>query len=241
MSPVDGRKERWSAHRAARRREFVDAALRSLAADGPELRVERVAAEAGVSKPVLYRQFTGKADLLAALHERATAMLVEFLAPALDPSVSPNEQIRRAVDGFFAVLDDHPNFYRLVSRTADPSASAHEGHGVQAGVALAAVTLTGLFDEHLHAFGLDTRGAKPMAHAIVGMVHSTADWWLDTDDMNRKEVVDHLTPLVWAVLDSYLRRCGVVLDPDVPISSDDILLATPSRPGTTDPAPPVPS
>lgn len=37
------------------------AALRVLSKDGPELPMDAVAAEAGVTKPVLYRYFVGKA------------------------------------------------------------------------------------------------------------------------------------------------------------------------------------
>ena len=54
-------------HRDERRRRFVDAALRVLDADGPELPMDAVAAEAGVSKPVLYRYFSDKAALVDAL------------------------------------------------------------------------------------------------------------------------------------------------------------------------------
>jgi len=49
----DARRDRWSDHRARRRREFVDAALRVLEVQGPDLPMEAVAAEAGGTKPVL--------------------------------------------------------------------------------------------------------------------------------------------------------------------------------------------
>ncbi|MBW1598853.1 TetR/AcrR family transcriptional regulator [Streptomyces sp. JJ38] len=224
VQPVDGRRERWSTHRAARREEFVDAALRALAAHGPELRVERVAAEAGVSKPVLYRHFTDKAHLLAALHDRVTVMLMERLEPALDPTAAPRAQIRGAVDAFFSLLEDHPNLYWLVSRS-DPAGPASEGQGVRASKEMAAKTLAQIFDEYLHAYGLDTRGAEPLAHSIVGMVHSTADWWMQKPTLSRADVVAHLSDSVWDCLDGYLRRRGVELPPDTPLSPDDVLVA----------------
>ncbi|MFC7304689.1 TetR/AcrR family transcriptional regulator [Streptomyces monticola] len=226
---ADGRKERWRSHRAARREEFIDAALRALTKYGPELRVDKVAAEAGVSKPVLYRQFSGKTDLLEALHERATALLIERLVPAFDSSLAPVAQVRGAVDAFFSVLDEHPNLYWLVSRTI-PSGPSREGTGVRRGKALAATTLTQLFDEYLHAFGLDTRGAEPMAQVIVGMVHHTAEWWLESKSMTREEAVGFLTPVVWSAIDGFLAQQGVRIDPDVPVSPDDILSGLQRRP-----------
>ena len=40
----DARRDRWSSHRAQRRREFVDAALRVLQSHGPDLLMDAVAA-----------------------------------------------------------------------------------------------------------------------------------------------------------------------------------------------------
>ncbi|MDI3419231.1 TetR/AcrR family transcriptional regulator [Streptomyces luteolus] len=212
---ADGRRERWRTHRAARREEFIDAALRALARHGPELRVDQVAAEAGVSKPVLYRQFNGKTDLLEALHERATTLFMAALVPALDDSLAPIVQVRTALDAFFAVLDQHPNLYRLVNRTI-PEGPLAEGSAVRAGKELAAATLTRIFDERLHALGLDTRDAAPLAQAVVGLVHNTAEWWLTTRATTRAATVDFLTPVAWAAIAGHLARHGVHLDPHRP-------------------------
>ncbi|MCX2968392.1 MULTISPECIES: TetR/AcrR family transcriptional regulator [Streptomyces] len=229
MQPVDGRKERWRSHRAARREEFVDAALRALAAHGPELRVARVAAAAGVSKPVLYRHFADKDDLLAALHVRLTAMLMERLAPATDPAAAPTARIRGAIDALFSLLDEHPNLYRLVSRTLLTGPDSGR-QGVRSGKTLAARTLTQVFDAYLFAFGLGTRGAEPMAHAVVGMVHNTAEWWLEHGAAGRAETVDRLAEAVWDCFDGFLRRRGVTVDPGTPLPPEDALAA---RAGST--------
>lgn len=222
----DGRKSRWTAHRAARREEFIDAALRALAVHGPELHIGHVAQQAGVSKPVLYRQFADKADLLAALQERGVAMLVDRVMPALDDSLPPLDRVRGAIDGFFSLLEEHPNLYWLAARTI-PAGPRGEGTGVRAGKALTAAELTRIFDEGLHFFGLDTRGAEPWAHAIVGMVQNTAEWWLEKRTMSRQEVVDRLTEMVWANIDGFLRGYGIELDPKVPISPDQVMSASP--------------
>ena len=67
----DARRDRWSAHREQRRGEFIAAALRVLDKQGPELMtMDAVAAEAGVTKPVLYRYFSDKTALVAALGEQ---------------------------------------------------------------------------------------------------------------------------------------------------------------------------
>jgi len=61
----------------------VDAALRVLEAQGPDLPMDAVAAEAGVTKPVLYRYFQDKSALVGALAERGSEILLDRLLPAI--------------------------------------------------------------------------------------------------------------------------------------------------------------
>src|SRR5215472_2875182 len=92
----DARRDRWSVHRLQRRRQFVDAALRVLEAQGPDLLMDAVAAEAGVTKPVLYRYFSDKAELVDALAERGSEILSERLLPAIRAGVPALARVRDA-------------------------------------------------------------------------------------------------------------------------------------------------
>ena len=82
----------------------------------PELLIDEVAAEAGVTKPVLYRYFADKAELISALGERATETLFERLVPAITTDGPPMTRIREAVGAYFAVIDESPNLHRLLIR-----------------------------------------------------------------------------------------------------------------------------
>src|SRR3954469_9523208 len=114
----DARRERWREHRAARRAEFVEAALKALDEHGPDLAMEDVAAAAGVTKPVLYRHFTDKADLFTAVGQRGSEILFERLIPAINNEEAPVPRIRKSLDAFFSVIEDFPNVYRLLARQA---------------------------------------------------------------------------------------------------------------------------
>ncbi|WP_254878877.1 TetR/AcrR family transcriptional regulator [Streptomyces sp. NA04227] len=232
---TDGRRERWRGHKAARREEFVDAALRALAEHGPELRVEQVAREAGVTKPVLYRHFADKAGLQEAVHARGTHLLVTRLAPALDDSASPVDRIRGAVEGYLSLMEEQPNLYWFIRRTQPPG-PAEQASGVEAGKTIIAATLTHAFDEYLFAFGVDDTAAAPMAHAIVGMVQNTTEWWVIDKSMPREEIAEQLIGYIWSLLEGVLRRHGVELDPTVPLSAPDIQ-ATHSPAPTPTPTP----
>src|SRR3954470_8271704 len=91
----DGRRPRGEKHRAQRRAEFVEAALRVLADVGPDFGIEQVAVEAGVTQAGLCRHSPDKAYPLQARGERATEILLDRLIPALNSEEAPLPRIRK--------------------------------------------------------------------------------------------------------------------------------------------------
>lgn len=218
----DARRDRWRKHRIARRAEFVEAALRALAEHGPDLGMEHVAAEAGVTKPVLYRHFDDKADLFLALGRRGTDILFERLIPAINAELAPVPRIRMALDAYFGVIEEYPNLYRLLSRGPFPSEPV-DADVVEEDKKLIATTLSALLGDYMRMFRLDSGAAEPWAHGIVGMVQNTGDWWLDRQSMSREAVVEYLTQLIWAAIDGLCRQHGVEIDPDKPLEANRVV------------------
>jgi AcrR family transcriptional regulator len=212
----DARKHRWTSHRDERRRQFVDAALRVLDADGPELLMDAVAAEAGVSKPVLYRYFSDKATLVEALAERGSELLRARLLPAINSNGPVLDRVSDAVGAYFAVIDEHPNLYWLIARRdfVDPSVWRSIGHPDKESIANA---LTAVIGDYLRLFGLDSGAAEPWAHGVIGLVQSTGEWWLRRRSMSRAHVVAYVTKLVWAAVTGILGEAGVEVDPCQPL------------------------
>jgi AcrR family transcriptional regulator len=211
--PHDARRERWSAHRAQRREEFVGAALRVLASHGPELAMDMVAAEAGVTKPVLYRYFADKAALVRALGEYASALLQERLVPALTADGPALARIRDGVSAYFTIIDENPQLYWLLARHG--GADSSPGPGVVARQKeFIATTLTAVYGDYLCGFGLDSRAAEPWAFGITGLVQSTGEWWLDRRSVSRAQVTEYVSQLIWWALTGVLREAGIVPDPD---------------------------
>ncbi|GGS12899.1 TetR family transcriptional regulator [Actinokineospora fastidiosa] len=218
----DARRDRWKSHRAARREEFVEAALRALAEHGPDVGMEHVAAEAGVTKPVLYRHFTDKADLFVALGQRGTEILFERLIPAMNREEAPLPRIRKSLDAFFSIIEEYPNLYRLLvrrtfgDRRIDSDIVA-EDKGVIAGA------LSSLLGDYMRAFKLDSGGAEVWGHGIVGMVQNVGEWWLERRTMSRDSVVEYLTQTIWAAIDGTMRAHGVSIDPNKPLEINKIV------------------
>jgi AcrR family transcriptional regulator len=206
----DGRRSRWSGHRQQRREEFIQAALRALAKFGPDLPIEAVAAEAGVSKPVLYRYFNDKAALVEALGGAGSAALLDRMLPAMQSDRPPLERVRDTVGAYFALLDEQPNLYWLLARW--PAAES-----VRRDKDLIATALTAILGDYLRVFGLDSGGAEPWAYGLTGLVQSTGEWWLTRRSMSRVHVVGYVTELIWAALSGVLRDAGVVIDPARPL------------------------
>jgi AcrR family transcriptional regulator len=211
----DARRDRWSDHRARRRREFVDAALRVLEAQGPDLPMDVVAAEAGVTKPVLYRYFQDKSALVDALAERGSEILLDRLIPAIRAGCPALSRVRDAVGAYFAVIDEHPNLYWLLAR--EGRAGAADGPGsIEQNKEFIAIALTAVVGDYLRAYELDSGGAEPWAYGITGLVQSTGDWWLQRRSMSRATVVDYVTQIIWAAISGMLRGAGIAVDPDEP-------------------------
>jgi AcrR family transcriptional regulator len=214
--PGDARKDRWTAHRAARRAEFVDAAVRVLETQGPDLPMDAVAAEAGVTKPVLYRYFSDKAALVQALGERGTELLFARLLPAINSGGPALARTRDAIGAYFAVIDENPNLYWLLARRS-ASDAASSVDPVQHDKEFIAAQLTAVIGDYLRVFGLDSGAAEPWAFGVTGLVQSTGEWWLQRRSMSRVHVVEYVTQLVWSALSGVLRDAGVVIDPDRPL------------------------
>ena len=84
------------------RQLILDTAQVLIARDGPEgLRLQDIAAEAGISHPLILHHFGSRAGLVRALARRATAQLRDRLIPAMSAAdYSFEEQIDRVFEAF---------------------------------------------------------------------------------------------------------------------------------------------
>jgi AcrR family transcriptional regulator len=212
---ADARRERWRAHRENRREEFVEATIRAVGRHGPDVGMDEIAAEAGVTKPVLYRHFTDKADLYYAVGMRATDMLMAKIVPALADDAPIYERIRRAVDCYVGFLDEYRELYRFLVLRPDPA----KQDLVRRDKLKIAEVLAELLGAYLKLFRMNPVIAGPSGYGIVGLVQTAGEWWLDhPDEMTRDQLTDHLTMLIWHGIDGVLRSGGIVLDPHKPVS-----------------------
>jgi len=174
---------------------MVAAAIDAIRMLGPGVSVAEIAAQAGITKPVLYRHFTDRADLQRAVGQEAAALLMARMAPELDPDREPVELIRGVVDAFLAGIEAEPELWRFVVH--HPIERAPGAEVVDDAREQIARMLTALIGERLRGLGLDSGGAEAWAQGLVGMVQSAGDWWLERRTMSRRALTDYLTTLIW--------------------------------------------
>jgi AcrR family transcriptional regulator len=207
--PSDGRRARWQQHRLDRRAEFVDAALRALASNGPDVSMTEIAAEAGAAKPKLYRHFADKAALLDAVGERIAAILWERLSLALDPRAPVNDLITGGLHAYLGLVEEYPAAFILLFNSGS---ALTEGRCI-------AGALGSLFADLLRGIDLDTDAAEPGGAVLAGALGAATLWWLESGrGMSKDALIDYLATVVWGATDAILRKAGVVIDPDRPIA-----------------------
>src|SRR3954454_3373983 len=188
----DGRRERWEAHRVARRAELIDAVLSAVRERGPGVDIDDVAAVSGVAKPVFYRYFKDKADLFLSVGREVGERLVADVVAALEGTQNPRAMIAAAVDTFLRAVEDDPQVYRFVLQRPANAATASDYSAV---ISKHASRLIG---DLLRDAGFDTGAAEPWGFAMVGAVRSAAERWLDEPTMSRTALSGYLTNLIWA-------------------------------------------
>jgi AcrR family transcriptional regulator len=191
---ADGRRSRWTEHRRARREELTAAAVEAVRMAGPALAVDDVARSAGVSKTVIYRYFTDKDELVDAVLERISAvvLLPRLLGELRREHPDDRTRLHAVIAAFVSLIEDEPALYRF--------AYAHVGRYGRTDLVAAterriAEALGGAMAERLADAGRPTAAALTWAYGIVGMVQLAAHWWSETRSVPAPELVEQLTAL----------------------------------------------
>jgi AcrR family transcriptional regulator len=81
-----------------------------------EVRMEDIAAEAGVGKGTLYRYFTDKDELFFALLERSARHIQERIQAMVAQAETPRGKIEAMVAGIIEFFDERPHLLDLIQR-----------------------------------------------------------------------------------------------------------------------------
>jgi len=191
-----GRQPHSPAELQCRREELLDAAERAIRRLGYRTSMEAIAAEAGLTKPILYRHFGDKAGLADALANRFTDELTEAVAKAFTATtVTGDGLVRAGMAGFVDFIENQPDVYRFLVH-----AMFQRGPGLIESrmVTDLAEYFYSLVDPWLRLTRGDSRPARLWCFGFVGLVFAATEWWyIHGDDMTRDQAIDYLTELIW--------------------------------------------
>ena len=105
-SLTDGRSTRWQQHRDLRRRELLRAVRHVVDEHGDELSMEQISEYSGTTKSVLYRYFTDRAGLQAAMGEWAMDVISKSLDDAT--AASAQDALAEMIHAFVALAAESP-------------------------------------------------------------------------------------------------------------------------------------
>ncbi|HEX2316143.1 MAG TPA: TetR family transcriptional regulator [Thermomonospora sp.] len=176
-----------------RRRALLEAADRVIKREGPGASMAAIAAEAGISKPILYRHFGDKSGLYQALAERHTRALIDSIQAEFSGFGSIRDRTRTTIDTYLSLIFQNPQLYRfLMHRASAEDAATHSAMSTM---------IRGLSQELAKVMMAEAELVEPTrayvwAHAVIGMVQTAGDWWLDHPEVPREDVVDSLADLI---------------------------------------------
>ncbi|UYQ60815.1 TetR/AcrR family transcriptional regulator [Streptomyces peucetius] len=195
-----------------RRRELLEAADRVVLRDGPQASMNAIAAEAGITKPILYRHFGDKGGLYRALAKRHTDALLRALQVAVDADVDRRERVAGTLDTYLAAIEARPQVYRFLMHPAEDSQPSEAGFDVGRHSApllrRLGEELGKVIAERVDLGPSGDLVARVWGHGIVGMMHAAGDWWLGERPCSRAELVESLTDLLCGRLFAAQDRVG---------------------------------
>ncbi|WP_068159891.1 TetR/AcrR family transcriptional regulator [Rhodococcus phenolicus] len=155
--------------------------------------IEEIAQRAAVSKPVVYEHFGGKEGLYAVVVDREMTVLMSMVTASLTQNRS-RVRVERAALALLTYIEERTEGFRILVR--DSPVAAEEGTYsslLNEAMRQVGTLLAGDFSRR----GLDPELAPLYAQALVGMVATTATWWLDERSPSKEVVAAHLVNLCW--------------------------------------------
>jgi AcrR family transcriptional regulator len=159
-----------------------------------EYSMDELAAQAGVSKGLLYHYFPSKREYYVAALRTAAAEMLDLTEP--DPSAPPEEQLVPLLEAYLAYVLEHSSAYRAVLRG---------GIGTDAAVAGIAEEVRLTFMQRvLDQLGTDQPPPRlrVAVRGWIGLVEASSLDWIEHRDLARKDLAQLLADALLALINT---------------------------------------
>jgi AcrR family transcriptional regulator len=178
--------------RAVREQQMLDVAGDVFAERGYHpASMDEIAERADISKPMLYAYFGSKDGLYSAYMKRVGADLLAAMDAAVDPALTPGDQVYASMSAFLGFVDEHRPGWAVLQRelASGTGTAAADVAPIRAAIVkrMAALLST----------SLDPVLADALAHGFVGAGESLAEWWLDHPEATRDAMAARIMEVGW--------------------------------------------
>jgi AcrR family transcriptional regulator len=198
---ADGRRRRLS---AAERRELILASAVKLFADRGyhATSMDEVAAQAGISKAVVYDHFASKRELYTVLLDTIRADIDAVIDEAIEP-LPVDERVRAAIEAFFGFVEEYPDACRLLF--IEMGGTSEAAQIVEALEARVADGLSASLGSDPQIFGGHPdreRQLKILAELLKSAIHGLATWWYRNPQVPRADLVERTVAVVTPAIEA---------------------------------------
>ena len=155
--------------------------------------IEEIAAQAGMSKLVVYEHFGGKEGLYAVVVDREVERLTTITMTLLDGKQS-RPKFEAAAVTLLRYIEDNADGFRILVRDSSPGATTGTYGTLLSDIA---GQVEYIMADFLKSRGRDPKLAPMYSQMLVGMVAFTGQWWLDARKPKVEQVATNLIDLAW--------------------------------------------
>jgi AcrR family transcriptional regulator len=173
--------------RAERERQMLDAARALFAARGyADVTMDEVAAEVGVTKPLLYNYYGNKEQLFLACMRPAADALLQAVVSAIQAAPDAPGAFRAGIHAFFAFLDRDGEAWKVLHDESLPGGGEIAVQAAAYRERLEALVTAALQER------TESRAVEPLSVAILGAAESLGRWWLRSEAMSSERTAELL-------------------------------------------------
>jgi AcrR family transcriptional regulator len=184
--------------RAERERQILDVAHSRFAADGyAGVTMDGVAAEVGVTKPLLYAYWGNKERIYLACLERDADRLVDTVAAAVGSAPTPAEATEVGLRSFFDFVSSQSGAFRVLFDETLPTGGEIAQRVTEHRERLTSLVAETLLGQFAPAKRRKARTeVEALSHAVMGAAEALARWWLRTGEIPASEAAELLIATV---------------------------------------------
>jgi AcrR family transcriptional regulator len=172
----------------------VEAADRVFAGRDPAaVTFEDIAAEAGVSRALVYTYFGDKGGLLAAVYSHALAKLDEDLRAALTAEVAPRDRVQQMVAHYLSFARSNVGVWHFLGHVAATQHPALQS------------ARRARFEALAEAWG-GTGEARIAIAGLIGLLEAAVLNWIESPDIDGDHVAALLEELAWSGIEGLLAN-----------------------------------